>query len=90
MSVLTRSWNLSNLGRFLLPRIETAACIHTTPQLDKNYDRQNTGPRKFMRYNRVIYEPQAQGEEPRPAVNIIYILKAMTCILFRCFFPVHL
>lgn len=92
MSVLSRNWNLLNLGRFLLPRIESAACIHTTAQLDKNLNRQRAGPRKFMGYNTVIYKPQAQDEERRPAVNIIYILKttAPICILFYRFFSVCL
>lgn len=76
MSVLARNLYLLNLGRFLLPRIESAACIHTTVQLDKNWNRDNIGPRKFMQYNNVIFEPQTPDEERRPAVNIIYIIGA--------------
>lgn len=60
-----------------------AANLHTTTPLAKNWNGRNTGPQRWMQYNKVIYPPQAPEEEPRPAyvchqkTNIKYSPKKM-------------
>lgn len=32
------------------------------------------GPRKWLQYNKIVYEPQAEHEEQRPAVKYTFLL----------------
>ncbi|CAD7090781.1 unnamed protein product [Hermetia illucens] len=41
--------------------------LHTTNVLDKNWNTANTGPRKWLQYNKVVHPPQEPHEEPRNA-----------------------
>lgn len=43
--------------------------LHTTNVLDKNWNTANTGPRKWLQYNKVVHPPQEPHEEPRNAVS---------------------
>lgn len=43
--------------------------IHTGQPLAAGYNPPD-GPRKWLRFNQVVYEPQTEDEEPRPAVNL--------------------
>lgn len=75
MSILTRSLNLLNLGRILMPKhgIEALASLHTTTTLDKNWNSHRTGPQKWLRYNSKVFPPQTADEPPRPAVSQLII-----------------
>ncbi|XP_053678296.1 39S ribosomal protein L22, mitochondrial [Anopheles nili] len=59
------------------------ANLHTSGSLAKNWNGHNTGPQRWLQYNKVIYPPQTAGEEPRPAfichqkTNIKYSPKKM-------------
>uniref|UniRef100_A0AAG5CVR0 Large ribosomal subunit protein uL22m n=1 Tax=Anopheles atroparvus TaxID=41427 RepID=A0AAG5CVR0_ANOAO len=60
-----------------------AANLHTTAPVAKNWNGNNTGPQRWLQYNKVIYPPQAPEEAPRPAfvchqkTNIKYSPKKM-------------
>lgn len=60
----------------------TPSFFHTSSILE-GWKTSNQGPRKFIRYNKVIYEPQLPEEKPRPAFvchvkkNIKYSPKKM-------------
>lgn len=45
-----------------------AQLIHTGAALSAGYSRPE-GPRSWLRYNKVVYEPQTADEAPRPAVS---------------------
>lgn len=46
-----------------------ASFIHTSSALGGKLNTRNKGPKKFINYNKVIYEPQLPEEKPRPAVS---------------------
>lgn len=47
--------------------------IHTGQSLAGGYVPPD-GPRKWLQYNKIVYEPQAEHEEPRPAVKYTFLL----------------
>ncbi|XP_058059773.1 large ribosomal subunit protein uL22m [Anopheles bellator] len=59
------------------------ANLHTTGALAKNWNGHNTGPLRWLQYNKVMFPPQAPTDEPRPAyvchqkTNIKYSPKKM-------------
>lgn len=62
---------LNKLATFSL-KIRASSSFHTTtPAVAWT---KSTLPKRFLEHNRQIYPPQEIGEEPRPAVNIIFLL----------------
>ncbi|XP_058443298.1 large ribosomal subunit protein uL22m [Malaya genurostris] len=57
--------------------------LHTSDALSKQWNKHNTGPRRWLMFNKVIYPPQTPDEPPRPAfvchqkTNIKYSPKKM-------------
>ena len=43
--------------------------FHTSSVLEKSWNTYNSGPRKWLEYNKKIYPPQLSNEEPRKAVT---------------------
>lgn len=70
MSALVRS-NIAKIigsfNKFHITAPVLTSSFHTTSSTAK-WNTQNTGPRKFLTYNKTIFPPQQQDEEPRPAV----------------------
>jgi hypothetical protein len=51
----------------------TASLFHTSSVLDQKWNKHNTGPTRWLEYNKKIYPPQMlpkEEEQPRPAVHI--------------------
>ncbi|XP_055606729.1 39S ribosomal protein L22, mitochondrial [Uranotaenia lowii] len=78
----------SNLTSQLLPVAvfagsHVSCSLHTSSALGKNWNGRNSGPRRWLEYNKVIYPPQTPEEPPRPAfvchqkTNIKYSPKKM-------------
>ncbi|XP_073835635.1 mitochondrial ribosomal protein L22 [Musca autumnalis] len=56
----------STLSRIGSPAVATAG-FHTSNALQARYNKHNTGPQKWLQYNKVVHPPQAPEEEPRKA-----------------------
>ena len=56
--------NLVNLSPHL-----AIAGIHTTSSVSARYNKHNTGPQKWLQYNKTVHPPQQPDEEPRKAVS---------------------
>lgn len=61
---LFKTNKLVNLGAPLV-----AAGLHTTSSVTARYNKHNTGPQKWLQYNKVVHPPQKPEEEPRKAVS---------------------
>lgn len=61
----------TNLLKFVKPTHINNSWIHTSSCLDKKWNNNNTGPQKWLQYNKTIFPPQLQDEPSRPAVSII-------------------
>lgn len=63
--------NLLRGSNKLLPLGSPAvtAGLHTTACVTARYNKHNTGPQKWLQYNKVVHPPQAPEEEPRKAVS---------------------
>lgn len=60
----------SNLLARRSPAVAAAtAGFHTSNALQARYNKHNTGPQKWLQYNKVVHPPQAPEEEPRKAVR---------------------
>lgn len=67
---------LQNIKRLLIndARILTThldCSFHTSETMNKQWNGHNYGPRKWLEYNKTIFPPQKENEEPRPAVSIV-------------------
>lgn len=48
--------------------------IHSTSVVQSKWNKHNTGPKKFLQYNKQIFPPQSLDEEPRKAVSLFCIV----------------
>lgn len=71
MSFILKSLYRAVNPSILIPKVAApsflTAGFHTTPELFK--DNHIKGPKRFEKYNKVIYPPQEPHEEPRTAVS---------------------
>lgn len=54
---------ISNSIKNVIP----AQAIHTTNAVDTKWNKHNTGPQKWLEYNKQVFPPQQPHEEPRKA-----------------------
>lgn len=58
-----------SIFRNIAAKIAPSASVLSSSQLHTSAISYANEPRKFIRYNNKIYEPQSPEEEPRKAVN---------------------
>lgn len=76
----TNLFKTTKLVNFGAPLV--TAGLHTTSSVTARYNKHNTGPQKWLQYNKVVHPPQKPEEEPRKAVSLCREMKAL--ILGNC------
>lgn len=67
------------------------AGLHTTSSVTARYNKHNTGPQKWLQYNKVVHPPQQPDEEPRKAVSFHRnLLQLVLCTIRRFFYGCRL
>lgn len=57
-----------------LKSVPVVCGFHSSAIMDKSWNRQNFGPRKWLQNNKTIYPPQEAHEEPRKGVSIYFLI----------------
>ena len=68
ISVLNKLRSLS-LSKEIATTLFKANSFHTSANLNKKQNSQNTGPTKWMNYNKTVFPPTKEGEEDRKSVS---------------------